>query len=181
VTSSSTGTAALVEVAHERWDPLLERIGCGDAYLLRGSVESACLLEPGRPLLLHLSEEGGEVVFALILREIEGESGRRDAITPYGYGGPVGAGPEPPIEHFYELYESWCRSAGVVSTFIRFHPLFANQRQAQAGIHVERSCSEFPEYPQLWGPFVSGLSILDLLFNCGPMSRAYLEKSRRVV
>ena len=138
MTSSSTGTAALVEVAHERWDPLLERIGCGDAYLLRGYVESACLLEPGRPLLLHLSEEGGEVVFALILREIEGESGRRDAITPYGYGGPVGAGPEPPIEHFYELYESWCRSAGVVSTFIRFHPLFANQRQAQAGIHVER-------------------------------------------
>jgi hypothetical protein len=52
---------------------------------------------------------------------------------------------------------------------------------AQAGIRVERSCAEFPEYPQLWGPFVSGLSILDLLFNCGPTSRAYLETSRRAV
>ena len=47
-------------------------------------------------------------------------------------------GPEPPVERFYELYESWCRSAGVVSTFIRFHPLFANQRQAPTGVHVER-------------------------------------------
>ena len=138
MTSSSTGTAALVEVAAEQWDPLLERIGCGDAYLLRGYIESARLLERGRPVLLHLSEDGGDVVFALILREIDGEPGRLDAITPYGYGGPVAVGPEPPIGRFYELYESWCRSAGVVSTFIRFHPLFANQRQAPAGVHVER-------------------------------------------
>ena len=138
MTSSSTGTAALVEVAAEQWDPLLERIGCSDAYLLRGYVESARLLERGRPLLLHLSEDGGDVVFALILREIDGGPGRLDAITPYGYGGPVAVGPEPPVERFYELYESWCRSAGVVSTFIRFHPLFANQRQAPTGVHVER-------------------------------------------
>jgi len=138
VTSASAGTAALVEVASEQWDSLLERIGCGDAYLLRGYVESACLLERGKPLLLHLSDGGGDVVFALILRELDGEQGQLDAITPYGYGGPVAVGPEPPVERFYELYESWCRSRGVVSTFIRFHPLFANQRQAPAGVHVER-------------------------------------------
>jgi serine/alanine adding enzyme len=138
VTSSSTGTATLVEVAPAAWDPLLERIGCGDAYLLRGYVDSARLLEPGRPLLLHLADEGGDVIFALILREIDGEPGRLDAITPYGYGGPVAVGPEPPVERFYEAYESWCRSAGVVSTFIRFHPLFENQRQAPAAVHIER-------------------------------------------
>jgi WbqC-like protein len=51
----------------------------------------------------------------------------------------------------------------------------------QAGIRVERSCPEFPEYPQLWGPFVPGLSVLDLLFNCGPASRTYLETSRRAI
>jgi len=138
VTSSSTGTAALVEVAPAAWDPLLDRIGGGDAYLLRGYVESARLLEPGKPLLLHLADEGGDVVFALILREIDGEPGRLDAITPYGYGGPVAVGPEPPVERFYEAYESWCRSADVVSTFIRFHPLFENQRQAPPAVHVER-------------------------------------------
>jgi WbqC-like protein family len=47
----------------------------------------------------------------------------------------------------------------------------------QAGIRVERSSPEFAEYPQLWGPFVRGLSVLDLLFNCGPRSRGYLDQS----
>jgi serine/alanine adding enzyme len=152
VSSSSTGTAALVEVPPAGWDELLDRIGCGDAYLLRGYLEGARLLEANdlddkddrtelerpRPLLLHLAGDGGDVVFALILRVIDGVPGRLDAITPYGYGGPVAVGPEPPVERFYEAYEGWCRSADVVSTFIRFHPLYANQRQAPAAVHVER-------------------------------------------
>jgi hypothetical protein len=45
----------------------------------------------------------------------------------------------------------------------------------RAGIRVVRSRCTFPEYPQLWGSFSPGLSIVDLLFNCGPASRAYLE------
>lgn len=35
--------------------------------------------------------------------------------------------------------------------------------------------SGYPEYPQLWGPFTHGVSILDLLFNCGPQSKAYMR------
>ena len=33
----------------------------------------------------------------------------------------------------------------------------------------------YPEYPQLWGAFVSQLSILDLLFNCGTQARRYMR------
>lgn len=33
----------------------------------------------------------------------------------------------------------------------------------------------YPEYPQLWGEFVHGVSILDLLFNCGPQSRLNMK------
>ncbi len=32
-----------------------------------------------------------------------------------------------------------------------------------------------PVYPQLWGEFVDKLSIVDLIFNCGPESRKILE------
>jgi serine/alanine adding enzyme len=169
VTSGSTETAALVDVPAAQWDPLLERLGCGDAYLLRGYLESARLLERGRPLLLHLADEGGDVVFALILREIDGEPGRLDAITPYGYGGPVAVGPEPPVEQFYEAYESWCRSAGVVSTFIRFHPLFENQRQAPAAVHVERLADTiaWPLDPEL-----------DLFAGLHPKHRNKVRKAR---
>jgi hypothetical protein len=33
----------------------------------------------------------------------------------------------------------------------------------------------YPEYPQLWGDFVHGVSIVDLLFNCGPSSARYMK------
>ncbi|MEI8570357.1 WbqC family protein [Methylomonas sp. BW4-1] len=33
----------------------------------------------------------------------------------------------------------------------------------------------YPEYPQLWGDFTHGVTILDLLFNCGKDSRSYMR------
>jgi len=33
-----------------------------------------------------------------------------------------------------------------------------------------------PSYPQLWGDFIPNLSVLDLLFNCGPKSKELLTK-----
>jgi len=33
----------------------------------------------------------------------------------------------------------------------------------------------YPEYPQLWGKFVHQVSIMDLLFNCGPQAVRYMK------
>ena len=41
--------------------------------------------------------------------------------------------------------------------------------------------SDYPEYPQLWGEFVHGVTILDLLFNCGqesPHAMKFLKASQ---
>lgn len=35
--------------------------------------------------------------------------------------------------------------------------------------------SGYPVYPQLWGDFVHEVSILDLLFNCGPQATNYMR------
>ncbi len=35
--------------------------------------------------------------------------------------------------------------------------------------------SGYPEYPQLWGEFVHGVTILDLLFNCGRSTSRYMK------
>ncbi len=49
-----------------------------------------------------------------------------------------------------------------------------------AGIEVEWfDYSGYPEYSQLWGPFVHEVSIIDLLFNHGPRSAAYLKFAPR--
>ena len=106
------------EVPAGEWDALLADLGCADAYLLRAYVEASCVIEPGKPILL----EHDGAVLACILREVPG--GGYDVITPYGYGGPVGDGA------FDEAYEGWCRERGVVSTFVRFHPLYENYRDA---------------------------------------------------
>ena len=58
-----------------------------------------------------------------IVRAIPGTDAY-DVTTPYGYGGPVGEG------DFQQAYERWCDERGIVSTFLRFHPLFENYRGA---------------------------------------------------
>jgi hypothetical protein len=48
-----------------------------------------------------------------------------------------------------------------------------------AGIEVEwMQYGPYPEYPQLWGPFVHEVSVLDLLFNCGDDAPRYLSGRR---
>jgi len=44
----------------------------------------------------------------------------------------------------------------------------------RAGIEVEWQNWIAPSYSQLYGPFIPDLSIIDLLFNCGPNSLAIL-------
>jgi Acetyltransferase (GNAT) domain len=107
------------EVPAAEWDELLAKLGCADAYLLRAYVEASCVLDPGEPVLL----EHDGVVMACIVRAIPGTDAY-DVITPYGYGGPVGKG------DFHGAYERWCAGRTIVSTFVRFHPLYENHRDA---------------------------------------------------
>jgi len=111
----------IAEVRPEDWNGLLAELGFVDVYLTREYVEASSLLEPGRPIFLR-SERA---VFAAILRDDP-----TDVITPYGYGGPVGPG-------FWEPYDEWCRANAVVTTFVRFHPLYANQRDVPPPARVE--------------------------------------------
>ena len=46
-----------------------------------------------------------------------------------------------------------------------------------AGIELEYMKYEYPEYPQLYGPFADKLSVIDLLFNLGDFSGSYIWPS----
>lgn len=50
---------------------------------------------------------------------------------------------------------------------------------ADAGISVEwHDYGGYPPYPQLWGSFEHGVTVLDLLFNCGASSGSYMKFER---
>jgi lipopolysaccharide/colanic/teichoic acid biosynthesis glycosyltransferase len=116
----------LREVDAEEWEALTAD---ADVYFRRAYVEASALLDDGRPLFLHLP--GEEVGFAAILREEPA-----DVTSPYGYSGPLSLTEGAELGHFWERYDAWCRERGIPATFVRFHPLLGNERDAR-GVHVE--------------------------------------------
>lgn len=160
---------ALVELDPEEWDARLAELGGGDVYLESGYVSAACVLEAGEPVFLHLAARGGDVALAAIVRAAPA-AGLADVTTPYGYGGPVAIGSDPPVARFWELYEEWCRSRSVVASFFRFHPLYANQRYAGPNVRCE-----------LLGPTVSWPlpSDVDLAAGLHPTHRNKVRKAER--
>lgn len=53
---------------------------------------------------------------------------------------------------------------------------------AENGIGVEwMDYSGYPEYPQLYPPFTHAVSIIDLLFNCGPEAKKYFQVNSQVI
>jgi len=87
------------------------------------------VLDPGGATLLELDGADGTAVFACLVRTIPGDDGRLDVTTPYGYGGPVATSPAAGAT-FWERYGEWAEQRGVVTSFVRFHPLYENHRYA---------------------------------------------------
>lgn len=46
------------------------------------------------------------------------------------------------------------------------------------GIELDYMSYSYPEYPQLHEPFVHEVTVLDVIFNCGPAARAYVCTSQ---
>jgi hypothetical protein len=53
------------------------------------------------------------------------------------------------------------------------------ERFAQAGLAVSAQAYQHPVYRQQYTPFVSHLSVVDLLLNCGPDSVTILRSGRQ--
>ena len=101
-------------VSADEWDPLLRRLGVADAYVRRGYVEASCLLDPGRPVLLHTAGDGGDVVCAFIERDVPGAD-IFDAARARGQGLILAA----PHLGCWELLNFWAPSRAPLSIVYR--------------------------------------------------------------
>lgn len=74
---------------------------------------------------------------------------------------------------------SLCMSAGA-STYVSgpaARVYMETDKFAARGIDVEWfDYTGYPAYPQLWGEFEHGVSVIDLMFNCGPDARRFMER-----
>ncbi|GIF38456.1 GNAT family N-acetyltransferase [Actinoplanes xinjiangensis] len=115
---------ALLEPADPAWADALRRVH-HDVYHLPGYVTLDAHLSGGTPVAFRYDEMGQVLLLPLVLRPVPG-TGLRDAVSPYGYPGPVSD--VPPADTGF-----WTRAArhmaallrthDVITVFARLHPL----------------------------------------------------------
>lgn len=117
----------------EQWDAIVRSFKAYDAYWLSGYVKAFLLHGDGEPLLFFYNGNTTRGINVVMKRDIEKDDHFTDKIlknqffdfaTPYGYGGWLIEGTDTNI--LFKVYEKWCQENGIISEFIRFHPMIKN-------------------------------------------------------
>lgn len=117
----------------EEWNAVVRSFKAYDVYWLGGYVKAFRLHGDGEPVLFHYDDGRTRGINVVMKRDIAKApffAGRIpegrwfDLATPYGYGGWLIEGPDPSA--VFAAYEARLRKHGIVSEFVRFHPLLEN-------------------------------------------------------
>ena len=142
----------------EQWDTIVRSFREYDVYWLSGYVKAFYLHGDGDPLLFYY--DGGDTrgINVVMKRDVSKdvrfsgkipESRFFDFSTPYGYGGWLIEGDD--TNGLFLDYELWTKKNGIISEFVRFHPLIRNHEKCcgfydvvQLGevVHMELSSPE---------------------------------------
>ena len=114
--------AELINDADPRWASFL-RNSHHDFYHLPAYAALSARQEGGDAAALLVGDGTGTMLLPIVLRSIQGS--RLDAVSPYGYPGSLVSGTDDPSFADRALHAGLdlLRSAGVVSLFVRLHPL----------------------------------------------------------
>jgi hypothetical protein len=115
--------ADLLRVDASRWTRFLDHAR-HDFYHLPAYVALCATQERGEARALYVEDSGRCMLLPLIIRPIPGESAS-DATSPYGYPGPLVSGTTDPafLREAVGAGVPVLKVAGVVSLFVRLHPL----------------------------------------------------------
>lgn len=105
------------------WDEAVRAKPNADISFLSGYSALFRWYGDGDGWLLQSGAGDDAVFYPVLLRPIPGDS-RFDLISPYGYTGPLGDARH--RDRFRRDLTAFCRERGVVSQFVRLHPLLEN-------------------------------------------------------
>lgn len=114
----------------EEWDSIVTSFEEYDTFYMSGYVKALQIHGDGEPLLIHYRDDMTHAINVVIKRKIDIDlkDGKQyyDFATPYNYGGLLVEGEV--SEQFEEEYSKLCHEMGIVSEFVRFHPIIDNVR-----------------------------------------------------
>ena len=117
----------------EQWDAVVRSFKEYDTYWLSGYVKAFQVHGDGEPLLFLYDSNGTRGINVVMMRDVAKdekfkgkiEEGKYfDFATPYGYGGWLIEGEN--TEPLFKVYNAWMERNGVISEFVRFHPMVRN-------------------------------------------------------
>jgi hypothetical protein len=119
---------------NEQWDSIVRTFSEYDTYWLSGYVKAFQIHGDGTPLLFYYEDTDTRGINVVMKRDISGDIHFQnklpknqyfDFASPYGYGGWIIEGES--VDRLFSIYESWCIANGIISEFVRFHPVVENQ------------------------------------------------------
>lgn len=158
-------TVYTVEQA-EQWDAVVRSFKEHDIYWLSGYVKAFQIHGDGEPLLFHYEDDLTRGITVVMKRDVGRDErfkgkvpeGRYyDFATPYGYGGWIIEGND--TRGLFQAYAQWIENNGIISEFVRFHPMVKNHEECkcfyeviQLGevVHVDLSNTE-----TIWNNIIS--------------------------
>ena len=122
---------------NQEWDAVVRSFQSYDVYYLSGYVKAFQIHGDGEPLLFYYDDGIVKAINVVMKRDIaddpkfEGKiplDTHFDIVTPYGYGGFLieGEKTQNSFTNLFHEYNSYCKNNGIISEFVRFHPVLGN-------------------------------------------------------
>ena len=172
----------------EQWDNIVSSFNSYDVYYLSGYVKAFKLHGDGEPLLFYYEDENCKGINVVMKRDIsldkrfEGkiETGKYfDFATPYGYGGWLIEGSN--TDKLFGEYSRWCIKNGIVSEFVRFHPVLKNHIYSESNYQViplgETVAIDTTNKDNIWANFTAkNRNVIRKAINSGIQIKTGLSK-----
>jgi len=120
----------------EEWDSIVRSFNNYDTYWLNGYSRAFQIHGDGDPLLFYYERNNTRGINVVMKRDVAldsrfsgliPENMYYDFSSPYGYGGWLIEGDE--TAALFKDYENWVKKNGIISEFVRFHPVIKNHEK----------------------------------------------------